>query len=172
MLNNWHRQGPPRRHKGIVLIEGKLKWRIRRNSSSLTDRRLRISLTNNMPQKTMLNGSSPFLVTINKSLSSNTDQRPCYSLLAMKAGMCHLLLSELLIDPIWCQERQRERKDFSRNTKLENSIQLLLRISTVEETSMRHDWCSWFIICVPVDKHGSNNMFYINQTRTRCCQIA
>lgn len=177
VLNNWHGKGPPSWYRSIVLIPDKLKWSIRRNSSLLSDRLLCISLTNNMPQKNNAQWLLPFLVTVNKSLSSNMDQRPSYSLLAMKAGMCHLLLPGFIIDPIWCQDRRRERTDSSRSTKLENSIQLLLRISTVEETSIRHDWCSWFIICSvfhwkPVNKHGSNNMFYINQTSTRCYQIA
>lgn len=154
LLNNWHRQGPPSQYRSIVLIEDLLKWSIRRNSSTLSDRRLCISLTNNMPQKNNAQRLLPFMVTINKSLSSNMDQRPCYSLLAMKAGMCHPLLSGLLIDPIWCQDRRRERKYFCRSTKLENSVQLLLHIGTVEETSMRHDWCSWFVNCVPLKASG------------------
>lgn len=104
VLNSWPRQGPPNQQRSIVLIENKLKWSVRRNSSPLSDRRLCVSLTNTMPQKNNGRWLRPLLVTTNKSFSANTDRRPSFSQFRDEG---HLLLSGLLIDPNWCCDRQR-----------------------------------------------------------------
>lgn len=68
---------------------------------------------------------------------------------------------------MWSQE-EKEGTDLCRSTKSENSAQLVLSISAVDAVTD----LSFLFQQKPVNKHGSNNMFYIDQTSTRCFQIA
>lgn len=97
MSNSWKGQRPPSQNRRIE--DDKLKWRI---FFHLSDRQQCMIL----PQTKQWPMAPPLLGRHNLSAQTQIKDHVTASLV-MKAGMSHLLLPGLLIEPNWCCDRWR-----------------------------------------------------------------